>query len=319
MRRERGLIHRILLAIEALPSGGPHVLNMEEEDQQDVLDHLDLLEQQKLIRATVHRAGGKVDHVAIRGLTPAGHDLLEAEARQAGQPPFMGVSARGMAAGEGPVGPTGSGEPSPSLPPGANGTTGPASIGVLGSTPIVQPPRVTPSEVHGAHAVQFSASDEDRSHRPSSRVVVLLQVDALLLVVRHEIDWLREKRINDDPELRDLEEFEEQIGKLKFTTIEAASGRASPEAAEQAGRSFGSYLRSWFDKHHEEILTDSAKTLNGTFKTGVFLSATAICASLNVEPTLAATISGVLVGGAPVNEAIKAAVEWTKKLKGPPA
>ena len=59
--------------------------------------------------------------------------------------------------------------------------------------------------------------------------------------------------------------------------------------------------------------------MNGTFKTVVFLSATAICASLDVEPTLAATVSGVLVGGAPVKEAIKAAAEWVKKLGGPPA
>jgi hypothetical protein len=130
---------------------------------------------------------------------------------------------------------------------------------------------------------------------------------------------LRERRHNDDPELRELEEFEERAVNLRDTTVDVVNGRVSIENAEQAERSFGSYVRSWFEKNNEKILSDGLETFNGTFKIGVFLSATAICASLHVEPTLAATVSGVLVGGAPVKEAIKAAAEWAKKLRGPPA
>ena len=33
MRRDRTLLHRILLAVEALPSGGPHVLTMDGENR----------------------------------------------------------------------------------------------------------------------------------------------------------------------------------------------------------------------------------------------------------------------------------------------
>lgn len=152
-----------------------------------------------------------------------------------------------------------------------------------------------------------------------NRALVLLQVDALLLVVRSEIGRLRDRRLNNDPELRDLEEFEEQVDRLRSITVDAAQGHATPENVAKTGRSFGSYLRSWFDKHHEQILTDGFETLNGGFKVAMFLSATAICASLKVEPTLAATVSGVLLGGAPVKDAIKAAAGMLKKFKKPPA
>jgi hypothetical protein len=120
--------------------------------------------------------------------------------------------------------------------------------------------------------------------RPTSRVIVLLQVDALLLVIRSEIQRLRDKRLNDDPEVRELEAFEERVIQLRESTVDAENGQVSPQQAQEAAKTFGTYLRTWFDKHHDQILTEGLDTLNGTFETAVFLSATAICASLHVEP-----------------------------------
>lgn len=97
MRWNRDLLRRILLKVEALPSGGPHDLTIDDEDPQDVVDHLGLAEQQKLIHALVHRAGGRADRVVVHSLTPAGHDWLEKEDKQIDIP---GAAVRAMAGGE---------------------------------------------------------------------------------------------------------------------------------------------------------------------------------------------------------------------------
>ncbi|WBL82287.1 DUF2513 domain-containing protein [Bradyrhizobium xenonodulans] len=207
MRRDRELIHRILLAIEAKTSTRPEPIEMAGEDPQKVLDHLALLFDEGLIQTgpRPHRSSstGLIDQVLVRDLTPAGRDWLEAEARQAGHPPFIatayesdvtqapgderhpghlqGVGARGVAGGEGlatatgQVGPTGSAE-SPAAPLGPNGTTGPRRIGLLDEEPILQRPLEATAR-YQAQAVEFSAGGEDRPevlHRSLiARVAVL--------------------------------------------------------------------------------------------------------------------------------------------------
>jgi hypothetical protein len=139
----------------------------------------------------------------------------------------------------------------------------------------------------------------------------------LLLLIRSELERLRDKRLNDDPELREIEELEEQVVRLRGSTLNAERGIVPEASAAQAAKSFGDYVHDWFDKNHDRILTDGFETLIGTFKAGAFLSATALCASLHVDPTLAATVSGVLIGGKSVADSIKAAAEFWKRKKPP--
>ncbi|MCA6101216.1 hypothetical protein [Bradyrhizobium australafricanum] len=206
-----------------------------------------------------------------------------------------------------------SGEAPQERAPNEVGLTGVQGIGVAGEI------RPAISNQVPTASVVIADSGEAHSNRTSVvRAVVLLQVDALLLVVRSEAERRRELRLNDDQDLRELEEVEARLDRVRNTTVDVERGRVQPETADEAARSLGSYVRSWFEKNHEKILSDGFDTLNGTFRAGVFVSATAICASLHVEPTLAATISGVLVGGKPVVETIKAVAKWWKDCKEPP-
>ena len=317
MQLDPHLVHSILLAIEAKTSRTAAPLVVPGVDQQVLLDYLAAMYEEGLFSGPKpHHSSstGEVDRVDVGDLTPLGRKRLqeldqgdrdEAE----GQPPP--VSAWGSSWGP---------------PPGPRRR----SDGAIAA--VFEPPLPLTVQAEGAageirpsiqnevpqSSVSIGDSRSHESFRPSSRVIVLLQVDALLFVIRRELQRLRERRLNDDPEVRELEAFEERVVRLRDTTVDAEAGRVSPEQSKEAAKSFGSYLREWFDNHHDQILTDGLETFNGAFKTGVFLSATAICASLGVEVTLAATISGVLAGGAPVKEAIKAAADMVKKLKGAP-
>ncbi|WP_050385330.1 hypothetical protein [Bradyrhizobium pachyrhizi] len=305
MRRDKNVDRRILLAIEAKRSRAAAPIHIDGIDHQDTLDHLASMYEEGLYSGPKpHKSSrtGEVDHVLVGDLTPSGRqrlqDLNDEHQRDLDQ--FMIGRAVTFERDTDPLPQTNAG------PKGVQGG------GVAGEIrPAIS--NDLPSAV-----VTGGPGSEGRPNRTAIGAVVLLQVDALLLLVRNEADRQRQLRINDNQDLRELDELEEKLDKVRSTTVEVAGGQAPPEAAEQAARSLGSYVRSWFDKNHEAILTEGFRTLNGTFKMGVFVSATAICASLlHVEPTLAATISGVLAGGAPVKDSIKAVAEWWKSHKDP--
>jgi hypothetical protein len=135
----------------------------------------------------------------------------------------------------------------------------------------------------------------------SNRVVVVLQIETLLLLVRGEIHARREGRLNDDDELRHLEEIESEAEKLRTANHEVESGIASPASELKAARSFGEVVRKWLESDQ------ALEVATGSCKVAIFLLSTSICASLGVLPTAAAAISGALVGGKAVVDAIKAA------------
>jgi hypothetical protein len=309
MRRDRELVSRILLAIEALPPGGPHVLQLANENQQDVLDHLDLLEQQKLIKALVHRAGGKVDRVAVHGLAPAGHDFLEAERRQADQPPFNAGFKGGITSG-----PSGFAQ-APAAPLGLNGTTGPnESIGARGLPPIVQPPANPPLQVNleantsvlsaGTASFSITGNDADLSVTSSSRKLTIartvlanrsaIEISAfsLLAGLDARIEQIKEQRLNSEP-LGELEDLRALV--LQF--LNALSAK-SDEPIADATISIKDGLKRWWTKDHDSIC---GKTLN----MALFAGGLSICALGGVLVPATALTVGVLIGGSTVVSAIK--------------
>jgi hypothetical protein len=287
MTRDPDLVYRILLAIEAKKTTAPAPLQIPGADEQDVLNHLALLHEEGLYSGSrPHRSSStdEVDQALVRDLTRRGREYLQ-QIKQEQQE----LSARSSAWGN-------SWDSSSGRPFGAQ-AQGAAGNVTVATAPPGEPPQ------------------EDI--RSQNRILVILQIDALLLVLFNEKQRLLERRLNDDPELREVEEFEEQVKRLRTKALDVERGTATPESGNEAARSFGDYVRSWFDKHHDKVLTDGFETLNGAFKIAVFLSATNICASLGVHVTVAAAISGALIGGQTVVEAIKAVTSIWKK-KNPP-
>lgn len=183
-----------------------------------------------------------------------------------------------------------------------------------------------------ALAVEFSAGGEDdqatakgsagdislsTSSRSPSRLVVVLQIDTSLLVIRNEMQRRRDRRLNDDPELQELEEFESQVEGLRATVVDVQTGKERPDAVQRSASSFGSWLRNWFS-NHDQALIDGFDSLNGAVKVGLFMSATAVCASLGANVTLAATISGVLIGGCVGSRCDKGSRRHRKRKKRSP-
>src|SRR5260370_30239593 len=79
MTRDPDLVRRILLAIEAKTSTAPGPIQVENANEQDVLNHLASLHEERLISGpTPHRSSstGEFDRVDVRDLTPAGRRLL---------------------------------------------------------------------------------------------------------------------------------------------------------------------------------------------------------------------------------------------------
>ena len=239
MKRDPSLDRRILLAIEAKRSRAPGPINVDGADPQDVLDHLASMHEEGLYSGLKPRTSsdsGEVILAPVGDLTPAGRRRLE-ELTDEHQRSLNEVM-RDLAVTLGP-------EPPEQTSVGLQGVQARGVAGeIRGSISNEMPPGGV-----------VNAGEETRSNRPSSRVIVLLQVDALLLVVQSEIGRLRERRQNDDPELRELEELEERAINLRDTTVGVVNGQVSIENAVQVEKSFGSYVRSWFEKHHEQILT----------------------------------------------------------------
>jgi Hypothetical protein (DUF2513) len=286
MRRDRELVRRILRAIEALPPGGPRVLRMDGENYQDVLDHLDLLEQQKLIHATVHRTGGKVDRVAVRSLTPAGHDWLEAEARQAGQPPFVdpspvqggtglqGVSGRGMAGGE----------------------THPGRFQGVGAKGMAAGERLA-----GGHAGLPQRTVIIRKVL-SNQVEAQLTALSLLSAIELKIEVLRESGSNSE-----VDEFHDL--KHRVEEFLAANAKRDEAPIAEATLSIAAGLRRFWSEKHISICE---KALDMT----LFGAGLAFCGVAGVLAVPTALTVGVLVGGKTVVEGLKAGAQLLERSEG---
>jgi uncharacterized protein DUF2513 len=314
MRRDRALLHRILLAAEALPSGGPHVLTMDGENPQDVLDHLDQAEQQKLIRAIVHRAGGNVDHVAVRGLTPAGHDWLEAEARQAGQPPFVDPSS--VQGGTGLQGVSGRGTAYPGRFQGVGAKGMAAGEGLARGAGVILSEDGSPLLTEDGTPIL--SEDADTAHIDGHaglpqrtiiiRTVLSNQVEAqltalsLLSAIELKIGVLRESGSNSE-----VDEFHDL--KHRVEEFLAANAKRDEAPIAEATLSIAAGLRRFWSEKHVSICE---KALDMT----LFGAGLAFCGVAGVLAVPTALTVGVLVGGKTVVEGLKAGAQLLERLDG---
>jgi hypothetical protein len=155
-------------------------------------------------------------------------------------------------------------------------------------------------------AVEFAAGANGRRTAVGksiqrNQVAIVLQLDVLLIMVQNKLEALRNERPNavdskakQAEAIKLFESFERELQTIRDKTIGLERGTTNEKIAEQAAKSFGEYVRDWFDQKHVEILTKS-------FDITLFLLSTSVCSALGTGGQLAAVVSGAIVGGKPVN------------------
>jgi hypothetical protein len=133
----------------------------------------------------------------------------------------------------------------------------------------------------------------------SNREPIILNVQALLLLLEHEIDSL--DRANSDEGRAELDQYLHIKQGLERIRNSAQEIEIIPEdVAVETTKSFGQGIRSWWDKCHIEIC-------NSSFKAGLFLGCLGVCNLCGDDVAIA--ISGAIVGGKAVADALTSAAK----------
>jgi hypothetical protein len=138
---------------------------------------------------------------------------------------------------------------------------------------------------------------------------LIMTCDSLELLLEEKLSVLKAQRPNSgtavskrDDEIADLVRLKGDLRRLKKTVMQ---GKKAPDAAVI---SFRDGVEHWWSKHHEKICVRG-------FDLAMFLSAVTVCTLAGAGGTAAVLISGALVGGKSVVDAIKAAGKsfWGKE------
>jgi hypothetical protein len=147
-----------------------------------------------------------------------------------------------------------------------------------------------------------------------NQTTVVLQAGALLLLVEEKITSLKDERqrLNDPDSIAKCDEaialfdgLKQQLESIRTTTVELEQPKGESKAA-KAALSFMQGVRNWWNKKHVDIC-------NKTFDAGLFLSCAALCSHIGASGDSAVVVSGAVVAGKPVVEALKAVA---KRLGG---
>jgi len=140
----------------------------------------------------------------------------------------------------------------------------------------------------------------------TNRTGIVLSVASLIVLIDDKLATLRDERPNarDAQAVRDesiarYESVRRELENLGNAAVGLDGQGASKENAENAAMSFGRCVRDWWDKRHKEICSKA-------FDAGLFVSCVAICSLAGSGGELAVAVSGALIGGKPVIEALKA-------------
>ena len=134
---------------------------------------------------------------------------------------------------------------------------------------------------------------------------VVLNATALAVMLDERIEALRAALPNSesarqarDVELADLEEVRGRLAVLRTSVVRYRGRKVSEAALNDAAVSFWATVKKWYAKHHDKLLTQASDV-------SIFLISTGLASAIGVQPTIAASISAVLVGGKPIASALK--------------
>jgi len=134
---------------------------------------------------------------------------------------------------------------------------------------------------------------------------IVIAVSVLVSLIDDKLAELRGQKPNSseaiaarDTAVSDCEKLKAKVNELRQAVEKFTAGKIKEPTVARKATSFGEGVANWWMKGHEGILSTS-------YSTGVFLSAVALCSLMGVNPTFAAGIAGVLVGGKTVAGALK--------------
>jgi hypothetical protein len=134
---------------------------------------------------------------------------------------------------------------------------------------------------------------------------IVIAAAALASLIDDKLSELRGQKPNSvesiaarDASMAKYETLKAKVDDLRVAVERFTAGKIKEPTIARKATSFGEGVTSWWTKDHDGILSTS-------YGTGVFLSAVAVCSLIGVNPTFAAGIAGVLVGGKTVAGALK--------------
>jgi hypothetical protein len=139
-----------------------------------------------------------------------------------------------------------------------------------------------------------------------NRDQIVFSADALSSLVDARLESLRAERPNSDDgiSIRDRaiayhEDLRQRLTTLRGATLAFSVGKVEENKVIGALNSLMRAIADWWEKDHERICRSA-------FDLGLFLTYMHVCSMAGAGGNLAASISGALVGGKPVVDAIKA-------------
>jgi hypothetical protein len=198
------------------------------------------------------------------------------------------------------------------------------TAGLLGRRTDFQPTTVSNAQLDGA-AVHTPTALPDVLETPRSKreaqtdigkavlqnkIPIELVASSFLLFIDQKIDALQQQPPNSDEskaavakEIADCEDLKRRVEAFLGRTREFSSGKSAEQALVESTTSIEKGLSNWWHRDHIQIC-------NKAFDMSLFSLGMSLCLLAGAGGTLAAILPGVLVGGAPIVDAIKA---WAAK------
>src|SRR6266446_2397611 len=144
----------------------------------------------------------------------------------------------------------------------------------------------------------------------ANSVTIILSVASLVLLIDDKLASLRDERRNDRDalaeELAHYESVRRDLEALRDVAIEVKRGKADDKAVIKATTTFSEGIRNWWNKKHEEICAKAYDAAFRTYDAALFVSCVGLCSLLGCEGPITVAVSGALIGGKPVIDALKA-------------
>jgi hypothetical protein len=140
----------------------------------------------------------------------------------------------------------------------------------------------------------------------ANNVTIILSVASLVLLIDEKLASLRDQRPNDpdaldcrDEAIAHYEGVKHDLEALRNVAIEVGHGRGDEKAVTKATSTFSECVRKWWNKRYDDICTKA-------WDASLFVSCVSICSLTGCGGATAVAVSGALVGGKPVIDALKA-------------
>ena len=152
-----------------------------------------------------------------------------------------------------------------------------------------------------ARATVTSPRDAIITSVRTNRAAIVLSVGSLVLLIDEKLASIRNDRGRNDKkaqaeEIAHYERLKQDVEALRKVTL---NEKASAKTVEKAANKFVQRIQDWWEKDYEKIC-------NKAFDIGLFTLSVGICSLVDSGGPIAVAVSGALIGGKPIIDALKA-------------